>query len=265
MRVRWLGAIVVALGVLIFLAACNNGDDVVVPADDSAPPAAGTTVASAPPARTPVPATGPCGGSLEGCFNYSQMPQFFSVAVQLVAAFFESAYPNLPRPANIVFVPDGEVGRSACIDQRGRPALFTDQSYEYCPADFSIYVGQQSLWAFYRLGDAAPVAGIAHEWGHHVQHILNVPKPTTSAQSILYESQADCISGAWVKHASDTNVLEYPDDVEDLGAMLQAIASAESPDREHGSLRERTAAFELGFNSGLRGCNRFFPQTPIAR
>lgn len=206
-----------------------------------------------------------CGTTLENCYSFEQMDQFVQKAtVQYVAPFFEASYPSMPVP-EVAFVPSGTRGRSPCTDPRGGQAVATDQSYEYCPANHTIYVGQDAVWAMYdQLGDAAPVVALAHEWGHHVQTMTRVPPPRSPAESVGFENQADCVAGAWTKHADEQKLLEYPDDLRDIGALLEVIGSREGPDRDHGSTEERTQAFTLGFRQGLPGCNRFSPGTPIS-
>lgn len=205
-----------------------------------------------------------CGATLENCYSFEEMGQFVQKATgQYVAPFFEASYPRMPAP-KVAFVPSGTLGRSPCTDPRGGQAAATDRSYEYCPANHTIYVGQDTVWAMYdQLGDAAPVVALAHEWGHHVQTMTGVPPPRSPAESVDFENQADCVAGAWTKHADERKVLEYPDDLRDIGALLEVIGSRESPDRDHGSAEERTQAFTFGFRQGLPGCNRFSPGTPI--
>jgi len=204
-----------------------------------------------------------CRTTLENCFTYDQMDQFLERATSLVAEFFDTAYDRVPRP-QVAYVADGATGRSPCTDPQGTPAAFTDQSYEYCPANRTIYIGQNALWAMYdQIGDAAPVVGLAHEWGHHVQTMTGVPAPRTQAESVNFENQADCVAGGWTKHVSDKGVLEYPDDLRDIGGLLEVIGSREGPARDHGSTRERTQSFLIGFRNGLPGCNRFSPAAPI--
>jgi predicted metalloprotease len=82
--------------------------------------------------------------------------------------------------------------------------------------------------------------------------------------AIASENQADCVAGAWVRNISDSGRLEKGD-VRDLNRLLRAIASAEGPERDHGTHKERVASAQRGYDDGLAGCNKFFPDTPIAR
>jgi len=209
---------------------------------------------------TPVPAetaTSRCGGSLEGCFGYAEMPVYLDSITPLVSQFFNARYASVREP-RIVFVPNGRNGSGPC------GGYATSQSYEYCPANQTIYVGQDLLWSFYHgAGDAAPAIGLAHEWGHHLQFMLDVPMPRSAAESVRFENQADCISGAWAKYAREKGWLEEPDDIEDAGALLQAIGSRESAGRDHGTAVERTKSFQMSFREGIKACDAFFPTAPI--
>ena len=84
------------------------------------------------------------------------------------------------------FVPSGKSGFESCTDSNGERALYSDESYSYCPLDRIVCVGERQMWRFYvDLGDAAPAVGIAHESGHHLQNMVdlrisNRPRPSTT-------------------------------------------------------------------------------------
>jgi predicted metalloprotease len=196
-------------------------------------------------------------GSLEGCYSYDQMSSYLDVVEPMVAKFYQTQYPKLPALRDVVFVPNGETRREPCGGSADSAA------YEYCPASRSIYIGQDLLWSFYkREGDAAPVVALAHEWGHHVQVMLGVPSARTNADSVRFENQADCLSGAFIKYADGQGWLESGD-LGDVEGLLQAVGSREGHARDHGTVTERKQAFDLGFKSGARGCNSFYPWTPV--
>jgi predicted metalloprotease len=104
------------------------------------------------------------------------------------------------------------------------------------------------------LGDAAPVVGLAHEYGHHLQSYLRLPYPRTARDSVRYENQADCIAGAWAKYASEKGWLEEADDLKDIEGLMRAIGSRESSYRDHGTTSERATAFNEGYKAGLKAC-----------
>jgi predicted metalloprotease len=223
---------------------------------DSASPAP-TATATVVPSPTPAPV------SLEGRFGYNEMREFLETVKPMVQAFFERQYPDAPAPRQIAFVPRGTVITSPCAPG-GRRGSHDSEAYEYCPANASVYIGQDLLWAFFRVGDAAPVVALAHEWGHHIQTVRNVSVPRSAAQSVAFENQADCLSGAWAAYAGERGWLERDDDLQDISGLLQAIGSRETRSRDHGTVAERSAAFRLGFDEGVKGCNTFVPSTPVA-
>ena len=254
----------VALALTLALAGCNalpndSADD--TPTDTPATSAPAPTRA---PAATPTAAPSPTrtttssicgGGSLEGCFSYSQMDDYLNAITPMVAQFFETSYPNLQQP-DVVFIPSGRAAREAC-------GIGDSDAYEYCSADETIYIGQDLLWAFYKqAGDAAPAIGLAHEWGHHLQSELGVPYARTAAQSVTYENQADCISGAWARYAGEQGWLEK-DDLQDVQTLLQDIGSREGPGRDHGTTSEREQAFNTAYDGGITACDAYFPNNPI--
>lgn len=194
------------------------------------------------------------GESLEGKFSYDTMDDYVNAVIPLITPFIEETWPGMPLP-RVVYVPEGAVGREGCADQSGRQARYSSRSYEYCPVDGTIYVGQDMLWQFYtETGDAGPAVGLAHEYGHHVQSELGLPIGRMS--SVDVENQADCIAGAWTRYTDEVlGALEYPDDIEDIEALFPLIGSAEGPGRDHGTAEERAMWFQAGFNDGIAACD----------
>ncbi|MDQ0693202.1 neutral zinc metallopeptidase [Arthrobacter sp. W4I7] len=202
------------------------------------------------------------------------METFLDHMLALIAPMYDEVYGVSNRPANFYFVGTGRAGLPApCTDTKGNSLLTSDQDFYYCPTDQSIYTGQEQLWRYYYdIGDAAPFVAYAHEWGHHIQTISgvhndladNATAEQVRVHSIRLENQADCFAGVWLFYADTKGWLEYPDDAGDIGQILQEIASSDAnPERDHGNLEERTASLLHGYNQGLRGCNAFFPNTPI--
>jgi hypothetical protein len=212
----------------------------------------------------PAPDSTATGQSLEGAFTYEQMDAYVDAVAPLLTSWAEATWPDLPQP-QLVYVPRGASGPQACLTPNGGPGRSSSASFEYCPADQTIYVGQDTLWLFYNeSGDAGPAVGMAHEWGHHVQSLVGVPLPRTARHSVAFENQADCLSGAWTRYTDAQGRLEYPDDIEDIETLLPMIASAEGPDRDHGTLEERARSFDRGFSGDVAACNAYFPETPLA-
>jgi hypothetical protein len=204
------------------------------------------------------PSTGDCpGGSLEGCYTESGMPQFLNQAVTFVRGFSDESYSRIPQPSGYRLIPTGEKAQSPC-------GALDAMTYAYCPADQGIYIGQKQLWLFYsEIGDAAAVVGLAHEYGHHIQTVAGVPNDRSAAGQVVHENQADCIAGAFVGWAERKGYLE-DGDTQDIEGLVRAIASSEDdPGRDHGTLAERAAAMTKGINEGLPGCSTFYPRTPV--
>jgi uncharacterized protein len=145
----------------------------------------------------------------------------------------------------------------------------------YCSEDSSLYIDLQfydELRTRFRApGDFAQAYVIAHEVGHHVQHLLGItdrvhvqrsrlPETEYNRLSVRLELQADFLAGVWAHHAQKAkNVLESGD----LEEALRA-ASAIGDDRlqkqgqgyavpdtfTHGTSEQRLRWFRKGFDTG---------------
>lgn len=189
--------------------------------------------------------------------SYDDMDEYVEeVVVSFMYPWLRDTWPLMPQP-DVQFVESGERGREGCLDYEGEQAYYTSASYEYCQPDRTVYLGQDTVWEFFRLtGDAGPAIGIAHEFGHHIQYQLGVDPPYTAAESVDFENQADCLAGVFTGWARDKDYLdeEDNDDLKDIEALFPLIASAEGDDRDHGTFQERRAAFYDGYDDGVRGC-----------
>jgi predicted metalloprotease len=194
-------------------------------------------------------------GSMEGAYSYTTMGEYAQNVVEwYMNTWVDETWPSMSHPF-VMYVESGETGPQQCTDYDGNPGFYSGFSYEYCPADMTVYLGQDTLWEFYsETGDAGPAMGIAHEYGHHIQYELGVPAPFTAAQSVDFENQADCISGAWARWMEERGDLETEDDLRDIELMFPIIASAEGEDRDHGTLEEREQAFSDGYLRGESAC-----------
>ncbi len=143
----------------------------------------------------------------------------------------------------------------------------------YCPADQKVYL-DLSFWQeletkFGAQGEAARAYVIAHEIGHHVQHLTgqtqNVPRGSRGEDSaaVRLELQADCYAGVWVARAAEASggqVALDPRDIEDglraaaaVGddAIQKKSAGRVMPDAfTHGTSEQRMAWFRTGVRSG---------------
>ena len=222
----------------------------VLPSDDGGLSSEPTTTTESSADPTPSPSR----TSLEGRFTYETMDEYVDAVLPMIEDWIHDTWPRMSIP-QVVYVASGASGREGCRDSDGRYVSYSSESYEYCPGDATVYVGQDTLWEFYsKTGDAGPAMGLAHEFGHHVQTELSLPSPQTAAESVRYEDQADCLAGAWTQYINKRHELEYPDDIEDIELLFPIIGSAEGPDQDHGTASEREAVFNEGFTGGVTAC-----------
>jgi len=158
----------------------------------------------------------------------------------------------------------------------------------YCPADQLVYLDlgffKELQDRFRAPGDFAQAYVLAHELGHHVQHLLGIDTQVRRLQqarpdqqnelSVRLELQADCFAGVWGHRAAQPGraaagqvELERGDLEEGLNAAaaigddrIQRMAGARvAPDRfTHGSSQQRVEWFRRGFDSGdYKACETF--------
>jgi Putative neutral zinc metallopeptidase len=131
----------------------------------------------------------------------------------------------------------------------------------YCAANDDFYFD----WAFWRtLPRGAAVVVAAHEWGHHVQHLLGWPERERVRRRLYanYELMADCYAGAFVRHERDVGELASAD-VTEGRRLLERLADVErvpwSRMQSHGTPADRRRWFARGFDSGdPQGCAKLF-------
>jgi hypothetical protein len=169
------------------------------------------------------------------------------------------------RPARLVLFWD-EV-RSGC------GAAAAEMGPFYCPGDEKVYIDL----GFYRElesrfgapGQFAQAYVIAHELGHHLQHVLGIEPRVRAAQrrdpsrrnalSVAMELQADCLAGVWGHSARGRGLLD-PGDVEaglnaaaaigDDRLQRQATGRVSPESFTHGSSAQRVSWFRRGLESG---------------
>ncbi|MEI5675286.1 MULTISPECIES: KPN_02809 family neutral zinc metallopeptidase [Nocardioides] len=157
----------------------------------------------------------------------------------------------------------------------------------YCPGDERIYLDTSFFDEVLERQLGGPDGGfvesyvLAHEYGHHIQHLLGTMgrvRTQQGAQSdaVRLELQADCYAGLWARYATSTEdrdglVLITDLTEEDIDLAL-AAASAIGDDRiqertqgqvteetwTHGSAKARATWFRTGWDGGtVQGCDTF--------
>jgi len=146
----------------------------------------------------------------------------------------------------------------------------------YCPLDRQVYIDL----AFYRElkqrfgapGDFAQAYVIAHEVGHHVQHVLGLSRPLdeawkrgasereVNALSVRLELQADFLAGMWARKQEESRSFLDPGDIEEAMRCAKAIGDDALQKRAqgyvvpdsftHGSSEQRVRWFMRGFETG---------------
>lgn len=153
----------------------------------------------------------------------------------------------------------------------------------YCPGDQKVYIDL----AFYRdlkerfraPGEFAQAYVIAHEVGHHVQHLLGISdkvhaarqrqsEAQANAMSVRLELQADCFAGVWGKSADTMKKMLEPGEIEQALTAAAAIGDDRLQQQgrgtvvpesfTHGTSAQRVRWFKRGFDSGdPKQCNAF--------
>jgi uncharacterized protein len=151
----------------------------------------------------------------------------------------------------------------------------------YCPQDQKLYIDlgfyDELKTKFGASGDFAQAYVIAHELGHHVQHLLGTDAQVRRAMqrdpeaanqySVRLELQADCYAGVWGRSSQQRDKLSEGDIEEGLNAaasvgddriLKQSGRQVNTDSFTHGSSAQRATWFRKGFDSGdPRACDTF--------
>ncbi|HVI88676.1 MAG TPA: neutral zinc metallopeptidase [Dongiaceae bacterium] len=146
----------------------------------------------------------------------------------------------------------------------------------YCPADSKVYIDlsfyDELRRRFHAPGDFAEAYVIAHEIGHHVQHLLGLMSDESGSQegasgkSVRIELMADCFAGIWANRANrEQHIIEAGDIEEGLTAaaaigddrLQKQSQGYVVPDSfTHGTSAQRVRWFKAGFDSGnINACD----------
>lgn len=220
------------------------------------------------------------GGELRTTPEEERLVDFVDAVMKDAQQNWQSILGSRYQPTRAVIFRDGI--QSACGSAQSATGPF------YCPADQLVYL---DLGFFTELherfrapGDFAQAYVLAHEVGHHVQHLLGIDAQVRRLQqsrpdqenalSVRLELQADCFAGVWGHTASRSGraaqgrVELEPGDVEEgLNAAaaigddrIQRMSGTRvAPDRfTHGSSQQRVEWFNRGLTSGdIKACETF--------
>lgn len=145
----------------------------------------------------------------------------------------------------------------------------------YCGDDERVYIDlsfyQELRDRFNAPGDFAQAYVIAHEVGHHVQHLLGITDKVHASRenlseeeynklSVRLELQADFLAGVWAHHANELNSMIEEGDFEEAINAASAIGDDRlqkqfqgrvTPDSfTHGTSEQRVRWFTKGYKTG---------------
>lgn len=145
----------------------------------------------------------------------------------------------------------------------------------YCPGDEKVYIDlvfyEELKNKLNAPGDFAQAYVIAHEVGHHLQHLLGITNKVHGMRnrvneeeynqlSVKLELQADFLAGVWAHHAQQMNPFLDPGDLEEALNAASAIGDDRLqkqfqgyvvPDSfTHGTSEQRMRWFKKGFDTG---------------
>jgi uncharacterized protein len=234
----------------------------------------GTSDASAPATATSDGAVN--SDSLDRTPEEREVRQFVSFLLDDVQKTWAEVLPRFGtqyRDAKLVLFRDGV--RTACGDMPSAAGPF------YCPRDETAYLDlgfyDELRRRFGAPGDFAQAYVLAHEIGHHVQHLLGTDTRVRQIQesrpnmandlSVRMELQADCYAGVWAHSTEQRRMLETGDVEEGLTAA--AAVGDDRIQREttgmvrpesftHGTSAQRMEWFKRGFESrSPEACDTF--------
>jgi uncharacterized protein len=214
--------------------------------------------------------------SLDRTPEERQVRQFVSFVLDDVQETWAKVLPRYGtqyRDAKLVLFRDAV--RTACGDMPSAAGPF------YCPVDEKAYIDlgfyDELRRRFGAPGDFAQAYVLAHEIGHHVQHVLGTDARVRQVQqsrrdmanelSVRMELQADCYAGVWAHSTEQRRLLQAGDVEEGLGAAAavgddriqrQTTGMVRPESFTHGSSAQRMEWFKRGFESGSpEACDTF--------
>lgn len=195
-----------------------------------------------------------------------ELAEFVRVVLADTEDVWNKQFSDYREPTLVLFT---DYVQSACGNASASVGPF------YCPADEKVYI-DLSFYndlknKFGAPGDFAQAYVIAHEVGHHIQHLMGITNKVHSLRnqlsetennkmSVRLELQADFLAGMWAHHADKMK------DILDSGDIDEALtaASAIGDDRlqeqargqvvpdsfTHGTSAQRMRWFKRGYETG---------------
>ncbi|HUP21055.1 MAG TPA: neutral zinc metallopeptidase, partial [Gemmatimonadota bacterium] len=140
----------------------------------------------------------------------------------------------------------------------------------YCPRDQQVYIDldffRQLRQRFAAPGDFAQAYVIAHEVGHHIQHLTGAmegfdgyAESGPGSAAVRMELQADCYAGVWAHEQGQRGFLEAGDIEEALTAAAaigddnlqrQTQGTVVPESFTHGTADQRVRWFRAGYDAG---------------
>jgi len=195
-----------------------------------------------------------------------ELSHFVKVVLADTEDVWHEQMKNYREPTLVLF--SGQV-QSGCGNADASTGPF------YCSEDEKLYIDlsfyQELKERFNAPGDFAQAYVIAHEVGHHVQHLLGITDKVHAARSnmseeeynklsVRLELQADFLAGVWANHANKLNNMIEEGDFEEAINAASAIGDDRLqkqsqgyviPDSfTHGTSAQRVRWFTKGFKSG---------------
>ena len=195
-----------------------------------------------------------------------ELGQFVRVVLADTEDVWNSLLKSYREPTLVMFT--GGV-QSACGTASSATGPF------YCSEDEKVYIDlgfyEELKNRFEAPGDFAQAYVIAHEVGHHVQHLMGITDKVHASKeqlseeeynklSVKLELQADFLAGVWAHHAQSMSKILEPGDIDEALNAASAIGDDRLqmqtqgqvvPDSfTHGTSAQRMRWFKKGFESG---------------
>lgn len=195
-----------------------------------------------------------------------ELAEFVRVVLADTEDVWNKEFSDYREPTLVMFT---DYVQSACGNASASTGPF------YCPADEKVYI-DLSFYSdlknkFGAPGDFAQAYVIAHEVGHHIQHLMGISDKVHSMRqqqseaeanvmSVRLELQADFLAGMWAHYADQMNDILEPGDIEEALTAASAIGDDRLqqqyqgrvvPDSfTHGTSAQRMKWFKRGYETG---------------